>query len=341
MSKFFKALEQAQQEQALRSQTQPVTRAQRTERVAAPVGVARAPVQPAPVPPAPFHPAPVHPAPVHPAPVHPAPVHPAPLPLAPVLPSSTAETTLDDHLVSLLTPASFEAEQYRALRYLIEQLHKTTDLSIVAVASPTMGDGKTTTAINLAGALAQASDGRVLLIDADLRQPALGHQLGLDTSAGPGLVGAILDASLTIDSVATVRSDLNLSVITAGAIPSAPYEILKSPRLGELLAEARQRYDYILIDTPPLVSVPDCRVIARWVDGFLVVVAAHKTPRKLVEEALNVTEQAKILGLVFNGDDQHSAQDYSYSYYAPRPRAERLGAGLTRRLLGSKARTRG
>jgi len=117
MSKFFKALEQAQQEQALRSQTQPVTRAQRTERVAAPVGVARAPVQPAPVPPAP-----VHPAPVHPAPVHPAPVHPAPLPLAPVLPSSTAETTLDDHLVSLLTPASFEAEQYRALRYLIQKL---------------------------------------------------------------------------------------------------------------------------------------------------------------------------------------------------------------------------
>ena len=301
MSKFFKALEQAEHEQALRHQAEPATQPRRTDPEPAPFRVLPAPVQP----------------------------------------SREAPSTLDDHLVSLLAPTSFEAEQYRALRYLIEQLHKSTDLSIVAVASPTVADGKTTTAINLAGALAQAPDARVLLVDADLRAAAVGGQLGFDTDEGPGLVETILNANLALGSVARAWSDRNLSVLTAGRLPLAPYEVLKSPRFGELLAEARRRYDYIIVDTPPLVSMPDCRVIARWVDGFLVVVAAHKTPRKLVEEALNVTEQAKILGLVFNGDDQHSAQDYSYSYYAPRPRAERLGAGLTRRLLGSKARTRG
>src|SRR5262249_36242996 len=89
--------------------------------------------------------------------------------------------------------------------------------------------------------------------------------------------------------------------------------VLKLPRVGELLAAARQAYDFIVLDTPPLVAIPDCRVIEKWVDGFLVVVAAHKTPRKLLEEALNVTEPAKVIGLVFNGDDR-PLSGYSYGY---------------------------
>src|SRR6266849_4790139 len=86
---------------------------------------------------------------------------------------------VDEHLVSLVMPASFEAEQYRALRHVVEQLHRTANLQIIGVSSPGAGDGKTTTAINLAGALAQAPEARVLLIDADLRQPAVGRLLSL------------------------------------------------------------------------------------------------------------------------------------------------------------------
>jgi Mrp family chromosome partitioning ATPase len=119
------------------------------------------------------------------------------------------------------------------------------------------------------------------------------------------LVDAILDPTLSLPAVVHTRPHLNLSVLTAGQLPAAPYEVLKSPRLGELLAEARRRFDYIVLDTPPLVSVPDCRVIGKWVDGFLIVVTAHRTSRKLLEEALKVTEPAKIVGLVFNGDDRH------------------------------------
>src|SRR6266702_6741187 len=103
---------------------------------------------------------------------------------------------VEEHLVSLLAPASFAAEQYRALRHLVEQFHKSAELTVLAVTSPTVGDGKTTTAINLAGALAQAPDARVLLVDADLRGPAVATHLGLDEPAGPGFVGAILDANL-------------------------------------------------------------------------------------------------------------------------------------------------
>jgi len=218
-------------------------------------------------------------------------------------PELTAE--IDGHLVSLLAPASFGAEQYRALRHQIEQLRRTTDLSVIAVSSPDTADGKTTTAINLAGALAQAPDARVLLIDADLRAANLVAQLGLAESAARGLVDAILDPSLRLGAVTQSLAHLNLSVLPAGRRPSAPYEVLKSLRVVELLAEARRAYDYVIVDTPPLVSVPDSRIIGKWVDGFLIVVAADRTPRRLLEEALNLLEPAKIVGMVFNGDDRH------------------------------------
>jgi protein-tyrosine kinase len=218
---------------------------------------------------------------------------------------------LDEHLVSLLAPTSFEADQYRALRHLIEQLRRSAELSVIAVSSPDAADGKTMTSINLAGALAQAPDARVLLVDADLRGANLAPHLGLDGHAAPGLVDAILNAELTLEAVTQARPHLNLSVLTAGRHASAPYEVLKSPRVGELLAEARTKYDYVIVDTPPLVSVPDGRVIRKWVDGFLIVVAAHRTPRKLLEEALSLMEPAEIVGMVFNGDDRHLLRDSS------------------------------
>ena len=227
--------------------------------------------------------------------------------------------------MSLLAPASFEAEQYRALRHMVEQLHRSAELSVVAIASPDAADGKTTTAINLAGALAQAPDARVLIIDADLRGANLAGYLGLDDPA-PGLVDAILDTNLTLEAVTHKRPHLNLSIVPAGRRPSAPYEVLKSPRVGELLVEARKRYDYVIVDTPPLVSVPDSRVIGKWVDGFLIVVAAHRTPRKLLEEALNVTEPAKLVGLVFNGDDRHLSRD---TYSSKRSSRRRAGSRQT------------
>jgi capsular exopolysaccharide synthesis family protein len=235
-------------------------------------------------------------------------------------PPVDSSSGVDDHLVSLVAPAAFEAEQYRALRHTIEQLHRAHDLRVVAVSSPGAGDGKTTTAINLAGALAQAPDTRVLLVDADLRRPSLASLLALGGSdGGPGLVNAILDSTLTLEQVTRSCPPFNLAVIPAGQAPPSPYEVLKSPRLFELLEEARRRYDYIVLDAPPLCPVQDCRVIAHWVDGFLVVVAAHQTPRRLVNEALKVLERGKILGLVFNGDE-HPPSSYE-GYYDPRPDA--------------------
>ena len=85
---------------------------------------------------------------------------------------------------------------------------------------------------------------------------------------------------------------------------------------GRAFQEARKAYDYIIVDTPPLVAVPDCRVLANVVDGFLVVVTAHRTPKRLLEDALNVLEPAKTIGLVYNGDERPLSGYYSREYGA-------------------------
>ena len=300
MSTFFKALERAEQERALRRATTP------SEPTTAPGPAAPPPdTVPAQAPPSVFR---------SPRPVAAKPAHPAGSEEhAEQLDDRPAE--LDDHLVSLVAPSSFEAEQYRELRHAIEQLHKSAKLSVVAVSSPLVADGKTTTAINLAGALAQAPNARILLIDADLRAPNLAARLGIGEHAAPGLVDVILDTNLTLEAVTQDQRHLNLSVITAGRRSSSPYEVLKSPRVGELFAEARRNYDFVIVDTTPLVTVPDGRIFGEFVDGFLIVVAAHRTPRKLLEEAFNLMEPSKILGLVFNGDDRHLSKD-SYGLYS-------------------------
>jgi non-specific protein-tyrosine kinase len=222
------------------------------------------------------------------------------------------------------------------VRHLLEQLHRTAQLTIVAVSSAMVGDGKTTTSINLAGALAQASDTRVLLVDADLRNSSIPRQLALGPAGRRGLIDAILDPSLGLDDVVSPRPAFNLDVLPAGTLRPAPYEVLKSLRLGDLLEEARRRYDYVVVDTAPLLAVPDSRLIGKWVDGFLVVVAANRTPRKLVAETLDLMEPAKLIALLFNGDDQ-APSGYSYptsSTVDSRSRWHRSKSLLTTRLAG-------
>jgi len=242
----------------------------------------------------------------------------------------------DERFVSLLAPSSFEAEQYRGLRYVIEESGK----HVVAITSPTPGDGKTTTAINLAGALAQDQGTRVLLAEVDLRQPRVGEQLGLPRSGAPGFADAVADDRLALSDVVQHVAPFHLWVLLAGRSPDGPYEVLKSPRLEQLLDEARQQYDYVVLDTPPVVPVPDTRLIARGVDGLLIVVSAHQTSRTLLEEALAALGPTKVLGLVFNRDDDRRRGYYGYEYYSsspePKGRRWRRRGRATRERLGGR-----
>jgi len=222
---------------------------------------------------------------------------------------------LAEQLVSLVAPECAAADRYRSLRYTIEALRSDTgQLPVVAVTSPDAGDGKTVTVLNLAGAFAQAEGARVLVVDADLRKPSVSAYLGLETRL-TGLSRALRNPEVVLASVAHRLEPCNLWIVPAGPPTGTPGELLNSPALAGLIDEARRTFDCVLIDTPPAL-LPDCRLVGRLVDGFLLVVTAHKTPRKLLTQALDELGSSKLLAMVLNRDDRRPAR--YYGYYAPR-----------------------
>jgi succinoglycan biosynthesis transport protein ExoP len=225
-----------------------------------------------------------------------------------------AGTRVAEQLVSLCAPDSFAADQYRTLRLTIERHHRSAQLQVLAVTSPGPADGKSVTTLNVAGVLAQSPDARVLVIDADLRRPSVAAYLGAGIRPTPGLAEAIQGSGSDLSESVQRLDRFNLSVLPAGTPHSAPYELLNSPRVEMLLTEARRHYDYVVIDTPPLLPFPDCGVLGRHTEWYLLTIAAHRTPRKLLTQALAVLDPAKVLGIVFNGDDRPRTGHYGYYY---------------------------
>jgi capsular exopolysaccharide synthesis family protein len=293
MSKFFEALEQAEQERLRQERTEQDQNGEARTAAESAAPVAKS---------------------IEEKVAKPRPVREQASPPRWTLHGQTHAGALDDHLVTLLSPATSDAEQYKTLTCAVEEAHSNSNLQVVGITSPGPGEGKTLTSINMAATLAQTPENRVLLIDGDLREPSIARHFGLDNFDGPGFIEAIQDQALSLQDVERAFPTYNLTIVTAGQGLESPYEALKSRRAEALIEEARGRYDYIVVDTPPVIPVPDCRVIARWVEGFLVIVAAHQTPKKLLEETLNALEPNKVLGLVFNRDDFPLANYYGYRY---------------------------
>lgn len=239
---------------------------------------------------------------------------------------SETPSQIDEHLVTLRDRFSPQVEQYKALHYALEEASVSDRPHVVAITSAAAKDGKTTTAINLAGVLAHRQDARVLLIDADLRRPSVAALLGLgDHGSSVGLVDVIRDPGLTLDRAAIRLPAFNLSILTAGSVADDPFELLRVPRMGGVLQEARRQFDYVVIDTAPLLCVPDARALETCVDGFVMVVAAHRTPRKLVGEALDLLNPSKLIGVIFNRDDRPLSRHYG-DYYGHDVRRQRGGS---------------
>lgn len=218
----------------------------------------------------------------------------------------------EEQLISLTSPHSFEAEQYRTLSHLVASWRNSNGHQVLAVSSAGIGDGKTMTTLNLAGALAQSRDSRVLLIDADLRCPAVASQLRLADPSRPGLADALRGRPGSLSAALHRLPEWNLSVLATARAEHSAYELLKSANFARLMEEARREFEFVLIDCPPLLAVPDCRVIERVVDGFLLVVSADRTPRKLLAEALNVLSLQNVIGIVFNRDVRPLSGYYGY-----------------------------
>ena len=229
---------------------------------------------------------------------------------------------VDKRVVSLTAPASMEAEQYQALRLKLEHLQRERNVRLIGVTSPGAQDGKTLTAINLAAALAGGSNARVLLVEADLRRPSISRYLGLAGRARPGLAELVAEPQRSLADVIERHDQFGFDTMVAGAADTPVHQIFRTPRLQAILTELRQRYDYVIVDTPPIGPVSDCALLARWLDGLVVIVTAHKTPRKQLENALNMLEGAPVLGIIFNRDDNARA-GYRRDYRGYFPRSPR------------------
>lgn len=211
---------------------------------------------------------------------------------------------INPRLVCLLAPLSAEAENYHRLRHAVENLRVPGRGIVIGITSAGMGDGKTLTAINLAGALAQDAAASVLLVDLDLRRQGDGISQYLDLKArsGPGVADLIRNPQPGNDAVTHYLADFNLYLAEAGTASGSPYELLKSPALDSFLQQARQRHDFIIIDTTQVLNLPDTQLLSARIDGFLFVIRADRTTAAMLAESLNLMQPDKVLGLVFNGD---------------------------------------
>ena len=139
-------------------------------------------------------------------------------------------------------------------------------------------------------------------MEADLRHSAVGRALGVPSARG--LSTYLLDATMGVDAIIARPSGVAFAVVPAGTASSMPYELLKSPRLASLLAALRDRFDYVVLDTPPVLPYPDVGILRDLVDGFVVVVRANRTPREMLRDCMNVVGRQRGLGVIFNDDER-------------------------------------
>jgi len=227
--------------------------------------------------------------------------------------NSSLAVPADDRLVTFVSPQSFEAEQFRRLRQRVEELSTRAGTRVFALTSAVASDGKTLVAVNLAGALAGARGARILLIDADLRCPTVATTLGLDI-AGRELLAALDAPATELPRMVHHLDGGTLDVLPCERSRADAYEVLTSSAFAALLAEARRRYDFVILDTPPVIPVPDTALLKTTVDGYIIVVSANSTPRKLLGETLNQLDPSSVIGLVFNRDDRPLFGYYRSSY---------------------------
>ncbi len=209
-------------------------------------------------------------------------------------------------------PDSRLSESYRGLRTAIQLSFSESPPKKILLTSSAMGEGKTTTAANLALSLAQ-SNSRVLLIEGDLRKPRI-HKI-FKISNNNGLSNYLAGAG---DGHIIQKGPVpNMAIIPSGPIPPNPSELLGSNRMKVLLESVSKEFDYVVCDTPPLLPVADARILGRLFDGVILVSKAGKTTYDLVERSMKMLNDigAKFLGMVINAHDVKTSGYYHQSYY--------------------------
>ncbi len=231
-------------------------------------------------------------------------------------------------LYTYMYPQSLMAERTRSLRTAVSFSMSREDGGVLMVTSPGSGDGKSSTALNLAISFAQAGK-RTVLIDADMRRPRLHQVFDLSPEQeAVGLAGVLAGTESVQDALCTGLEGVPeaFAVMPCGKIPENPAELLDQPEVAKMIAELRKEFDMVVIDSPPVLPVTDPVVLARRVDGVVLIARCESTTRTEVQHALGLLRQGdtNLLGVVLNQVDTrregrgYGSRYYQYYYYAPR-----------------------
>jgi capsular exopolysaccharide synthesis family protein len=266
----------------------------------------------------------LEPPPDQPADEQPVPVQPIAFPLSNFQPTTEPYTNVADfqslevsvmpssRLVFLTEPDSLAAEKFRFLGVRLRQIQQNRPLKKVLVTSTIPEEGKSTVSANLAGVLARRKQ-RVLLMEGDLRRPTLAPQFGLGRLAG---LGEWLQSGRRTPANVYRLEGPDFWFMPAGNPPENPLELLQSGRLSELMTQFENLFDWIIVDSPPLLPLADTTVWARVTDGTLLVAREGKSERKQLQRGLEVLKKSDLLGVVLNSCAHPDHKSY-YQRYSP------------------------
>jgi capsular exopolysaccharide synthesis family protein len=214
---------------------------------------------------------------------------------------------------SLRDSHSVTGEELRLLRTRLRTLEQERGIKAIVLSSALPGEGKSTVSLGLAAALAREKGRRILLIEADLRRPSLTEALGIPPA--PGLA-EYLNGGLDRVPLRAVQPG-GFELLVAGQEPLESPDSVGSPLMEALVKTARQHYDFVVLDGPPVLVVSDTILMQDLVDGVLMVARSRKTPREAIVDALGRIRNEKVLGLVLNDHREYrnSYRSYGYKYY--------------------------
>lgn len=218
----------------------------------------------------------------------------------------------NNNLVSVANPKSPVAEAYRTLRTNIQFSSFDEKVKTVVVTSSGPGEGKTTTSSNLASVMAQGGH-KTILIDCDLRKPKVHKVFGISNQVG---LSNLLIGETEFEAAMHKTEVDNLYVLPAGIRPPNPAELLASEKMKSFINSLKDKYEYIILDTPPVLMVTDAQILSQYSDGCLLVISSNEAQREAAMRAKELLTKvgAKILGVVLNKVDT-SRRGYYYGYY--------------------------
>lgn len=225
----------------------------------------------------------------------------------------------EDHLITLDNGTELGTEKFRLLQSRLRQMSLLRKINTVLITSAVPEDGKSLVAANLAISLATHTNLKVLLLEGDLHKPTLAKKLGL--AGRPGLSECLSNAG-TLEKSCYHLGNNDLWVLPSGRPQEHPLSLLQSAIFQRIFAVLSSAFDWILIDSPPLLPLADAGFWAQQSDGILLIVRNAHTPRELLKRSLEMIDRSKLIGVVFN-DSQPTEHDYYKRYYrSPNPAPE-------------------